>query len=335
MKVSVVMPVYNKAPFLREAVESILGGTFSDLELICADDKSTDNSLEILRSIGDPRLRILELPENLGPAGAVNAAMDAATGEYIVRMDADDIAVPERIAKQVAFMDAHPELGASGGQLQLFGESDQPWPFPLEPDACSAQLLFGVPVAQPASILRRSVLLAHGLRFDPAWPRIGEDWLFWLRMAPHTRFANLPDVLVRYRRGPQNIAHGRDKAADFAPLQRAAFTALGIPFTEAELDLHLMGSTIFKVKPTAHRVRALRAWYDRLLAMNGAQGFAPPEALRARVEQQWEKLYHYLPRHGLSVAMAHLRLGPGPYLPKLTYALKYRVKALLGRLPNG
>src|SRR5690606_13987318 len=79
MKVSVVMPVYNKAPFLREAVDSILCGTFTDLELICADDKSTDGSLETLRSIGDPRLRILELPENLVPAGAVNAAMDAAT----------------------------------------------------------------------------------------------------------------------------------------------------------------------------------------------------------------------------------------------------------------
>jgi len=334
MKVSVVMPVYNKAPFLREAVGSILGGTFTDLELICADDKSTDNSLDILRSIDDPRLRILELPENLGPAGAVNAAMDAATGEYIVRMDADDIAVPERIAKQVAFMDAHPELGASGGQLQLFGESDQPWPFPLEPDACSAQLLFGVPVAQPASILRRSVLLAHGLRFDPAWPCIGEDWLFWLRMAPHTRFANLPDVLVRYRRGPQNIGHGRDKAADFAPLQRAAFTALGIPFTQEELELHLMGSTIFTAPPDAAKVKALRRWYDKLLALNEAQGFAPRVVFRARVAQQWDKLYHYLPRYGLSTALAHLRLSPERSLAQVMYALKYRVNAHLGRLPN-
>ncbi len=118
MKVSVMMPVYNKADFLREAVESILHGTFTDLELICVDDKSTDGSLGLLRSIPDPRLRIVELAENSGPGRAANAGMEAAQGEYIVRMDADDIAVPERIALQVAFMDAHPEIGASGGQLQ-------------------------------------------------------------------------------------------------------------------------------------------------------------------------------------------------------------------------
>lgn len=335
MKVSVVIPVYNKADFLREAVESILHGTYTDLELICVDDKSTDGSMALLRSISDPRLRILELPENVGPGRAANAGMDAAQGEYIVRMDADDIAVPERVALQVAFMDAHPEVGASGGQLQLFGEEDQPWNFPLDADHCSAQLLFGVPVAQPASILRRSVLLEHGLRFDPAWPRIGEDWMFWLLMAPQTRFANLPEVLVRYRRGPQNISHGSDKVANFTWLQQEAFKVLGIPFTEEELGLHLMGSTIFKVKPTVARVQALRRWYDRLLALNSVQHFAPQEAFAERVEQQWAKFYHYLPEHGLSVALAHLRLNPQWTMAQLIYALKYRVSVLLGRLPNG
>ena len=171
MKVSVVMPVYNKAPFLEEAVRSILHGTFTDLELICVDDKSTDESLAVLRTVTDPRLRIIELPANMGPAGAANAGMDAAKGEYIVRMDADDIAVPERIALQTAFMDAHPEVGASGGQLQLFGEGREMWNYPESPESCAALLLFGVPVSQGASILRRSVLSEHGLRFDPAWPR--------------------------------------------------------------------------------------------------------------------------------------------------------------------
>lgn len=335
MKVSVVMPVYNKGPFLREAVESILHGTFTDLELICVDDKSTDNSLEVLQGIGDPRLRIIELAANGGPGIAANAAMDAARGEYIVRMDADDIAVPERIALQVAFMDAHPEVGASGGQLQLFGAEDDSWNFPLDADRCAAQLPFGVPVAQPTSILRRSVLALYEVRFDPSWPRIGEDWLFWLRMAPYTRFANLPEVLIRYRRGPQNISHGSDKIANFTSLQRQAFQALGITFTEEQLDLHLMGSMIFKVQPTAARVRALRHWYDHLIAMNAVQGFSPQRAFAERVEQQWAKLYHYLPRYGLSVALMHLRLSPHPSMVHFIYALKYRASALLGRVANG
>jgi glycosyltransferase involved in cell wall biosynthesis len=335
MRVSVVMPVYNKAAYVRQAVESILEGTYRDLELIAVDDKSTDNSLDVLRTLTDPRVRILELPANRGPAGAANAAMDAAHGEYIVRLDADDLALPDRIAKQVAFMDARPEIGASGGSLELFGTEQEPWSFPSDPDACAAQLVFGVPVSQGACILRRSVLQAHGVRYGAHWPRIGEDWLFWLRLAPHSRFANLPDVLVRYRRGPQNIGHGRDKAADFTELQREAFVALGIPFTEAVLDLHLMGSTIFKIKPTAARVRALRKWYDELLMLNGRLGFAPQEAFRQRVERQWTKLYHYLPRYGWSPALAHLRLSPRRTMAQLAYALKYRLAAHMGRLPNG
>ena len=334
MKVSVVIPIYNKAPFLREAVDSILLGSFTDLEVIAVDDKSTDDSLVILKSITDARMRVIELPQNLGPAGAANSGMDAATGEYIVRMDADDIAVPDRIALQVAFMDAHPKVGASGGGLQLFGAEEQSWIYPLTAEECTAQLPFGVPISQGASILRRSILLLHGLRYDLNWPRIGEDWLFWLRMAPHTRFANIPDVLVNYRRGPQNIGHGRDKAIDFVPLQRAALDQLGISFTAEELDLQLMGSTIFKITPTIDRVRSLRVWYDRLKALNASKHFAPQEAFSARVEQQWDKLFYHLPKYGLFVAIAHLRQSPRWSMAQLEYALKYSVNAILGKVPK-
>ncbi len=335
MKVSVVMPVYNKAPFLREAVDSILGQTFKDFDLICVDDKSTDNSLDVLRSFQDPRLRIIELPVNGGPGIAANAGLDAAHSEYIVRMDADDIAVPERIALQVAFMDAHPEIGASGGQLQLFGTEQEPWKFALAPETCAAQLVFGVPVAQPASIMRRSVLEAHGLRYGKDWPRIGEDWLLWLQMAPHTRFANLPEVLIYYRRGEQNIAHGSDKVANFTALQAQVFTALGIPFTEEELDLSIMGLSLFKERPTPTRITALRRWYDQLMRLNGTLRFAPQAAFRARVEQQWDKLFHYLPRYGWAPAWAHLRASGHMNAAHLAYALKYRINARLGKLPNG
>lgn len=334
MKVSVIIPVYNKAPFLREAVGSILGQTFTDFELIAVDDRSTDNSLEVLRSMHDPRLRILEQAENGGPGLAANAGLDAAHGEYIVRMDADDIAVPERIALQVAFMDAHPDLVASGGQLQLFGTEEEEWTYPLSSADCSAQLPFGVPVPQPASIMRRSVLQVHGLRYGGTWPRIGEDWLFWLQMAPYGPMANLPDVLVRYRRGPQNIAHGSDKIANFSKLQGAAFEALNIPFTEEELDLMLMGSFIFKLKPTSARIEALRRWYNKLEVLNAELHFAPDAAFAARVEQQWNKLYHYLPHYGLSAAFTHLRLSKQWTMDQVAYALKYRINARLGRLPR-
>jgi glycosyltransferase involved in cell wall biosynthesis len=115
MKVSVVVPVYNKAPYLREAFDTIFGQTFHDMEVISVDDRSTDDSLSILRSFTDPRLRIIALEHNLGPSGAVQRGMDAALGEYIVRMDADDLMDPRRVERQVAYMDSEPLVGASGG----------------------------------------------------------------------------------------------------------------------------------------------------------------------------------------------------------------------------
>lgn len=190
-------------------------------------------------------------------------------------------------------------------------------------------------MAQPASILRRSIIEDHGLRYLPAWPRVGDDWLFWLRMAPHTRFANLPDVLVHYRRGPQNISHGRDKISDFTFLQREAFKALGIPFANEELDLHLMGSFIFKVKPGRGRVRALRHWYDHLVQLNIERNFAPQAAFRKRVADQWDRLFHYLPQFGAASAMEHMRINGKFPMDRLTYLVKYRINVLRGRLPKG
>jgi glycosyltransferase involved in cell wall biosynthesis len=315
-------------------MESVFHQTYSDIEVIAVDDKSTDDSLAILHSITDPRLRVLSLPMNLGPAGAMNAGLDAARGEYIVRMDADDIAVPERVALQVAYMDAHPEVGASGGQVELFGTEDGAWGFNLEPDACAAQLIFGVPVSQGASIMRRSVLEAHGLRYDPSWPRIGEDWLFWVRMAPHTRFGNLNEVLIRYRRGEQNQGHGRDRVADYTMLVREVFRGMDIPFGQDDLDLHLLGLYIFKSDPDRHRIRALRNWYDRLLALNAEQGFAPRAAFAERVEKQWDRLFHFLPRFGSAAAFEHLRLSGRWPIDRLSYLLKYRVNVHLGRAPE-
>lgn len=329
MKVTVLIPVYNKAPYLKDCLDSVFSGTWTDLEVVAVDDASTDESLAVLKGYNDPRLRIIALPTNLGPAGAANRGLDEARGEYIVRLDADDINVPDRIAKQVAYMEAHPEVGASGGALTLFGSTDVTWRFPLTNAEAQAQLLFGVPVSQGASILRRSVLEAHHLRYDPRWPRVGEDWLFWARMGRVTAFGNLPDVLTLYRRGEQNISHGRDKVKDHEVILRALFSALDIPLTDEQLELHLMALKLFRRPPTADRIRALRAWMDSLLAMNNERALFPKEAFAQRVERAWSELYHYLPKYGTGLALEHLRLSGAFPWDRVSYLAKVRIKTFL------
>src|ERR1700749_735753 len=106
-RVTVLIPVYNASTYLLEAVHSVLAGSFRDLELLAINDGSTDKSVDILRSIDDPRLRIVENPKNLGVAATLNRGLDLAEGEFIARMDSDDISAPDRLARQVAFMEAN------------------------------------------------------------------------------------------------------------------------------------------------------------------------------------------------------------------------------------
>ena len=331
MKVSIVLPVYNKAPFLRECLDSIRAQTFTDFEIIAVDDCSTDASLEILRAYDAPRLRVEALPQNMGPAGAAQRAMDLAQGEYIVRMDADDIMVPERLALQVAFMDAHPAIGASGGAVQLFGAESGSWHYPTDPDALMAELLFGVPVPQGASILRTAVVRASGVRYLDHWPRIGEDWLFWSALARHTRLANIDAVILRYRRGEQNIAHGQDRAATRRERIRLVLGSFGLAPTDAQIEAHLLASHIVPAHVGPDAVRACHDWISHLHAWNRTSGFAPPAAMEQRLDHAWYGLFHRLADQGFAPAWTHIQLSPDRKKAHLIYLLKRRLRAWTGQ----
>lgn len=331
MKLSVIVPVFNKAPFIRECFESIFSQSFTDYELIVVDDKSTDSSLEVLRSLRDDRLRIIPLDRNLGPAGAAQRAMDVAQGEYILRVDADDINLPERFARQVAFMDAHPNVGASGGHLELFGAETGLWKFPLTADDCRAELLFGNPVVQGASILRTALLRDKNIRFEDHWPRIGEDWIFWARMAPHADFGNTDHALISYRRGEQNSMHGQDHSVYRAVIVREVFSLLGLPLTEEQCQRHLVGLRSFREKPTRATLIKFRQWLDELRAMNGQRRLFPAEAFERRLQRAWDQLFFALPRFGVAPALAHWRLSGGRDPDRLVYLAKYTINRWLGR----
>ncbi|MDX9750453.1 MAG: glycosyltransferase family 2 protein [Flavobacteriales bacterium] len=325
MKVSIVLPVYNKAPWLRECLDSILAQTFTDFELIAVDDASTDDSLAILRACTDPRLRVEALPQNLGPAGAVQRAMDLAQGEYIVRMDADDIMLPRRVELQTAYMDAHPAVGASGGAVQLFGEEERLWQFPADDASCRALLLFNVPVSQGGSILRTRTLRAHGIRFHDEWPRTGEDWLFWASVAAHAELGNIAEPVIMYRRGDHNSTSGmsvRDKFDAMVPRLLAILEVGGGP-TAADDHLLLLGDRPALPK-AVHVDRTLR-WAAHLRRWNRERGYCDPALFNARVEERVQRLFHPLADSSWTAALAHLVRVPGGRVRRLAYLLRSRL----------
>lgn len=197
-RVSVLMPVSNGERFLREAIDSILNQTFTDFEFIIINDGSTDRTAEIIEAYGDPRIRALNNSKSLGVAVSLNKGLDTAQGEYIARMDGDDISLPERLAKQVSYMDAHPEIAASGT-----------WAKDIDADGreLSARCLpFGErmkyefwrpsPIVHPSAIIRASQL--GSLRYDPRLSP-AEDFDLWLALKAHYQLGNLPEYLLLYR----------------------------------------------------------------------------------------------------------------------------------------
>ena len=207
--ISVVLPVYNAEAYVREAVESILAQSFTDFELIAINDGSTDGSGAILRELAarDTRIVLLERP-NDGLVSALNEGIESARAEFIARMDADDVAMPERFALQHARMVKEPELAVLGSLIRWMdrvGNIIELANQPLTPQAIARCLEQGCPVAHPTVMMRRGAVLKVG-GYRKAFPH-AEDYDLWLRMNDlGYAIANLPQPLLNYREHGANVS---------------------------------------------------------------------------------------------------------------------------------
>ena len=199
------MPAFNRERFIGDAIESILGQTFTDFEFIIVDDCSQDRTVAIIQSYQelDGRVRLIQLERNGGLASARNHGIKAAAGEYISAMDDDDVRLPQSLSKQVAFMEAHPEVGVLGARAQAVDQDLQPlYPMdaPLDHPAIALSLLVQRPFPHSVVMMRRQLCLSLG-GYEPS-RRSADDVELWSRLVWHTRFANLPDCLLLVRRHP-------------------------------------------------------------------------------------------------------------------------------------
>lgn len=203
--VSVVMPTYNAERYIREAVESIINQTYSNWELIIVDDESSDLTRKIINEYADAdtRIRLIEGRRN-GIGGALNLGVEMAVGDYIARMDADDISLSLRLEKQVDYMEKHNDVGVCATQWKGYAFDKV-----MQENMCDtftdqeikAKLIFSNAIGHPTIMFRKRV-------FEDGWRYreniIAEDYDLWTRMIPDVKFACLEDVLLYYRREDQN-----------------------------------------------------------------------------------------------------------------------------------
>ncbi|UZP66475.1 glycosyltransferase [Desulfovibrio mangrovi] len=211
--ISVLMPAYNAAGTVADALESILAQSFTDFECLAVDDGSTDDTAVVLEALAarDARVRVLRVPHG-GIVSALNAGLAAARGNYIARMDADDYSLPERLKLQYDFLECHPCVGMAGCRVAFGGGEDAggyaryvDWTNTLlDPDRIAVERFRESPFAHPSVMFRASLIQQHGPYRDGPFPEDYELWLRWMEAG--VRLAKLPQTLLRWDDPPTRLS---------------------------------------------------------------------------------------------------------------------------------
>ena len=199
-RVSVLMTIYNAAPFLKESIDSLIAQSFTHWELIAVENGSIDDSPSILGSYTDARIRKFPFPENIGRTPALRHALDRARGEYVAVLDADDVAHLERFAKQVRFLDERPEVVLVGSWAEYVDDDGQAfdrWEPPTDHNEVYDCLGWFNPIVHSSVMYRRKdAMAAEGY---PSEFSYGQDLALIMRLAPHGQLAIIPEYLCKLR----------------------------------------------------------------------------------------------------------------------------------------
>jgi len=297
------MPVHSGAAYLSDAIDSILRQSFRDFELIIVDDASTDESVAIIERYKDPRIRLLRCTERLKLAGALNLGLDHARGEYVARMDADDISLPRRLEIQVQHMNLHPKIGICGTWIRYFGGSSQAvLKRPIGYEEIRAFTIVDTPFAHPTVMLRHSMMDRHQLRFNGSYYPT-EDFELWVRAMRCFPVENLPQVLLRYREHGQSLTGSDWSKMDEQAMRVIAreFQGSGLETTPDILRFH-RELCMSRLSMSAEALNKAEAWLEKILRANTQTKVFDPDALKVILGDIWFRVCMHSTRLGFWVA---------------------------------
>ena len=294
-KISVVMPVYNGEEFLRESIDSIIGQTFIDWELIIVNEFGSNTAAtELLEEYGsnDVRIRVIQNQTRLGIAESLNIGIRAAEGEYIARMDADDRSYSSRFQKQIDFLEKNPEIGICGTWQRHHGRWGT-WIHrpPANRRELAASLLFSCEMCHSTVMMRREVLVSNGLFYNGAYA--AEDFELWGRALAVTELANLPEVLGEYRYGNTLTARKQDALGkEHGALCAVAIERmLGLRLRETDFPLLNTWRNPFRFERSQKRKRKDLERYAGILRLvwdaNKSCAAFEPESLLRVLRRRW------------------------------------------------
>lgn len=204
--VTVFIPVYNCEDYIAESLESILSQTYQNLEVLLVDDGSTDRSVNIINTYNDSRIRLVQNPENMGIPYTRNVGLKEAKGEYMAIMDSDDISDPERIEKQINYLEKNKDVDAVGSFYLKFGHKSikKVTTKYITPEAVKIMLLFFDPIANPSATVRLKTIKDKNIQYNPKF-FVAQDYELWVQLSKFGKIGIIPEFLLNYRSGHENI----------------------------------------------------------------------------------------------------------------------------------
>jgi len=307
------MPTYNVAPWVEEAIHSVLRQTYRDFELLVVDDASTDETLDRVRAIDDPRIRIAAFPNNVGLADNLNRGLDIINTELVARMDGDDIAEPDWLETGINVLDTHPEVGICSFGFQFFDAKTSLVRFPEHHEDSKAQMLFGCTVIVP--VFRKSVFTDNHLRYlTETFP--AEDYSLWAKAYRMTQVYNVQRTLFHYRTHPTQISTSRREAqiAKSNEVRLKMLQWLNPNFTDEEKRYFLDVFVPCKIESKEDITKLKR--FAQLLINRNTHGNYSNEALRQKFK-------------------SHIAYGTLDYVEHRYFPSQYTPLALIRLLASG
>lgn len=270
-RVSVIIPAYNASETIREAIKSIQDQTFSDFEILVVDDASTDETAKIIEDIRstDERVVLISNKYEKGIVGALNSGIESARGEFLARMDHDDLALPQRFEKQVQYLTVNKNVGVVGSWVELFGKyNGVVWKFPDDSDILKITLLFYGALTHPSVMIRKQVLIDHNIKYDFAY-QWTEDFDFFNNLAKVTDFGVVPEILLRYRTHEKNVStiYQNVQPVIAKQIRTRELKNLGIDLTEEDSNIHERISK-WDFEDSQKFLEQSLAWFSKIIAAN-------------------------------------------------------------------
>lgn len=311
-EVSILMPVFNGDKYIKESIISIIEQSYDNFEFIIIDDGSTDNTYPIIEQYAkkDSRIRFFRNNKNIGLSASLNLGLKLACTSLIARMDADDVAHPQRLSRQYEFMKTHPEISVCGCALQLYESPEIVWHPPRAHQEIVTKMLFESSIFHPTVLFRKEIVFKQHGGYAPEFYS-AQDYDLWQRLSesPNVRFANLPEVLLLYRNHPHvDRSTYKIKQQQLANLVRfRQLKRLKLDPNEHELACHKAISCPKLTLLTPSDLKGCRSWIDRIESANNKYKAFPALYLSKELEKRWLNLCLQVSHQSLSVPLDYIK----------------------------